>query len=87
MEGTLPKSTPESIVDALTTDKDVKDASETKPREPSAKVPAWIASIKPDSRAQPWRAHEGIAEDKLFAQGEDLIMMEAAEYPGGSLAA
>jgi len=82
-----PHTNNESLVDDVTTDKDVKDASETKPREPNKSIPAWIANIKPDNRVQPWRAHEGIEEDRSFSRGQDLILMAAAEYPGGSLAA
>jgi len=82
-----PKTNSESIVDDITTDNDEKDASETKPREPNTSIPAWVANIKPDSRIQPWRAHEGIVEDRFFSQGQDLVLMAAAEYPGGSLAA
>jgi len=52
-----------------------------------ASIPAWISSLKPDNRAQPWRAHEGIAEDRSFNEGPDAVLMEATEYPGGSLAA
>jgi len=53
----------------------------------SALLPSWISSIKPDKRTQPWRVHEGIAEDPNFNQGSDMVLMKAAEYPGGSLAA
>jgi len=52
-----------------------------------ASLPAWISSLKPDKRVQPWRAHEGIAEDSSFTKGTDMVFMEATEYPGGSLAA
>jgi hypothetical protein len=61
-----------------------KTSTQCPPKAP----PAWITAIsKPDSRIQPWRTHDGIAEDANFADGKDIVRMEEAEYPGGSLAA
>jgi hypothetical protein len=50
-------------------------------------LPSWATGIENDTRTQPWRAHAGIGEDTSFAEGKDLVRMEDAEYPGGSLAA
>jgi hypothetical protein len=61
---------------------------ETSTQNPPKARPAWITAIsKPDNRTQPWRTHHGIAEDVNFADGKDIVRMEEAEYPGGSLAA
>jgi len=59
---------------------------------PKAAIPAaWVALVNSkqdkDTRSQPWRAHDGIGEDKNFEQEPDLVRMKDAEYPGGSLAA